>query len=72
MKEEDFIQIVKKRIKYLKQSMNLTRKNILNAQSNKDFKSAIGNMRSYDNESYALFELEKLEEELKQEENKNA
>lgn len=58
------IQIIKERIKYLKTDMNLTRKSIIRAQSHKDFKNAIANMRTYDNQDYALFELKKLEEDL--------
>ena len=65
MEKQELLNIVKKRIEYLKANINLTKKFILNAQSNRDFESAIRNIKSYDNENYALFELKKLEEDLK-------
>lgn len=64
MEKEEIIKILEKRIKYLKQNMNLTRKAILRAQSNKDFKSAIANIRQYEKEDYALYELRKFEKEI--------
>ena len=66
METKELIEIVKKRIKYLKGCMNLTRKAIIRAQTNKDFESAIANIRSYDNESYALFELKRLETDIEE------
>ena len=65
MEKQELLNIVKKRIEYLKTNINLTKKFILNAQSDKDFKSAIEMIKSYNNENYALFELKKLEMVLK-------
>jgi len=61
--KSDVINILNKRIKYHKTNMKLIKEAILRAQSFKDFKIAIANMKNYENMNYALFVLNKLKEE---------